>query len=124
MKLEMKYLAPYLHYDLNIKVGLRITSIAKLTCYVTDADSIAMNYVLDTPAYKPMLRPLSDLSKEIEHPDNCTFEQWIEGEYDIMIGSFIPLCGIEKLPYEVMEYLFEWHFDVFNLIPAGLAVKK
>lgn len=77
---------------------------------------------------KLILRPLSDLTKEIE----------IEGK------KFVPLDFIEnrcnnnaefcylskilksnrfkELPYWVVCHLFEWHFDIDNLIGKGLAV--
>ena len=77
---------------------------------------------------KLMLRPLSELTNEIE----------INGQKFVpfqLIGKafpdIIPLLfeainekrNIETLPYQIIEFLLSWHFDIFGLIPAGLAVK-
>ena len=63
-KLELKHLAPYLPYRLKMKVGL--TSLAVVTTDKTDSEHIAVEYALENKAYKPILRPLSDLVKNID----------------------------------------------------------
>jgi hypothetical protein len=71
--------------------------------------------------FKPALRPLSDLTKEIEHngekfvPYNKLTKEisnkaWLS---EIKINLSRPVY----LPYFMVEKLFEWHFDVFNLPP-------
>jgi hypothetical protein len=72
--------------------------------------------------FKPLLRPLSDLTKEIE----------VNGERFIPINK-LPIIGIEVLELEsdinngcieqkYYSKLLEWHFDVFNLIGRGLGI--
>ena len=82
---------------------------------------------------KPILRPLSDLSKEIEvngekfkpsfvlSRDYKNAEEFIhliitekEEDYYKDILSHMPLCIAQKL--------FEYHFDVFGLIEKKLAI--
>lgn len=63
-KLELKHLAPYLPY------GLKVTKedwrrIFKLDIYGTTLNCVGIEFVLNRQA-KPILRPLSDLTKEIE----------------------------------------------------------
>lgn len=124
VKLELKHLAPYLPYGLEIwfKTSKRVK------IHTMSANNI--NDVLHyTTNYKPILRPLSDLTKEIEH----------NGE------KFVPIERIDKnnnleilkclhdqdfdfpndtdlFPYWVVCSFIEYHFDVFGLIDKGLAI--
>lgn len=64
---------------------------------------------------KLILRPLSDLTKEIE----------VNGEKFVPRSKFFgnPLDYIiTKNSYEVVQQLISWHFDIFGLIDAGLAI--
>src|SRR5690606_38177573 len=89
---------------------------------------------------KPILRPLSDLTKEIEHNS-------ISIKLEPELESVIPMLLISKhyhytsredghisyhigdgtcigslyysVPYALIQLLFEWHFDVFGLIDKG-----
>lgn len=81
---------------------------------------------LDVSEFKPLLRPLSDLTKEIEH----------NGERFVPIERISEMLGVDIItdekhhliapitlePYNVVRQLCEWHIDVFNIIPLGLAV--
>ena len=85
--------------------------------------------------FKPLLRPLSDLTKEIEHngekfvplKEINYFYRMLESQEqadeiaDRMIGNSIP---DGTLDYHLMVKLFEWHFDVFGLIEQGKALEK
>ena len=130
MKLELKHLVGYLPYELkgimyyggcvreNVELGL-----------------------MDIPVWlngsypiKPILRPLSDLTKEIEvngekfvpmkkilkevglnYPQECynQDEAWVLNDGYRALGEF---------SYRKIQLLFEWHFDVFGLIEQGLAI--
>lgn len=118
MKLELKHLAPYLPYGLKYRfreiggdVEMFYHSIAGI---LNRGDKI-------------YLRPLSDLTKEIEHNGEKfvpMHEFWNanEGEFEIRLA---PNGAVHNAtPYWIIQKLFEWHFDVFNLIPQGLAIKK
>ena len=142
MKLELKHLAVYLPYGLKgvaTKEYMGIETMRGLTIdeITTDVDSI------DFDDWNPILRPLSDLSKEIEVngerfvPIDIICEDYgcIEasatmddfGTYNIydedekQIDIIMP-DNIHLTSYGVVEKLFEWKFDVYNLIQNGLAI--
>lgn len=136
MKLELKHLAPYLPYELKYFIDFTDGDTA---CWVVEGltvdeifiDGYDCNY--DSENCKPILRPLSDLTKEIT----------IDGE------TFIPIkklgtrySSIKSMLYEntvqldvydtssinllhyltTFEKLYEMHFDIHNLIEKGLAI--
>lgn len=107
MKLELKHLAPYLPYGVNMyyesEAGDWIES------WELNIDKV--RYALEFNN-KPILRPLSDLSK---------------GEFCSIIPQSIKLEIIKLntchwVSYHNIKYLLEHHFDVFGLIPQGLAI--
>ena len=145
MKLELKHLAPYLPYGLVIKVGLATT--AEMTLDKNDRGLVDILWVLNNDAYEPYLHPLSDLTKEIPNDRDHVFlpfetlKRLEKNEFHKCSGakSFIAACELKNVPfsrdkwiakkltncpYWIMQKLFEWHFDVFGLIPSGLALPK
>jgi len=132
MELELKHLAPYLPYKLKI--------------YTPNSTWIGISSVLNyankpTVEIYPILRPLSDLTKEIEVngerfvPESlmsdmghsvlfkngkfrCDLDEDILAEFPVLGKPY----NIEWLPYKMVDKLFEWHFDVFGLIEQGLAI--
>ena len=89
----------------------------------------------------PYLRKLSDLTKEIEvNGERFVPLDWFEIgddnnvsiEYDygnIKLINLLESLSVNShcidtshLPYGATKKLFEWHFDVFALIEAGLAI--
>lgn len=86
---------------------------------------------------KPILRPLSDLTKEITN-DGETFvpiEQLVKPEINVsvsdikIVGHFVDFRGraLMKLDYYWMYHrhvqtLLSWRFDIFNLIESGEAI--
>jgi hypothetical protein len=173
-KLELKHLAPFLPYGINILSKLEsnidkypfepceIVSIDMLSKSITVRHMVGYDKDFEYITYKnfrdvkPILRPLSDLVKEIEvngerfiplgklHYKYCltasgkrttkaSYEYYIDKNcyatfYSVNGGSFgiyIDTIDINKTPYRILRWLFEWHFDVFGLIEKGLAdVKK
>ena len=83
--------------------------------------------------FKPILRPLSDLTKEIKINGEkfvpittieLEVEQWCDA-YQEWMDAYIDYprqLKVMQAPYEIIEKLFEWHFDVFGLIDEGLAI--
>ena len=82
---------------------------------------------------KPLLRPLSDLTKEIEHGgEKFVPIEWlldnrdVDAEYDFISALEDDWASAEDkmifAPFSIAQKLFEWHFDVFGLIEKGLAV--
>ena len=78
--------------------------------------------------YKPVLRPLSDLTKKIDYGNGApvkmieTFfrepRQLLEKELKITNGQLI----YDYLTWEILRKLFKYHFDVFGLIENDLAI--
>ena len=71
----------------------------------------------------PICRPLSDLTKEIEHNGETFIPIERIGIYnpnnvDYLINQILS----EFVEFSVMETLVRWHFDVLGLIPKGEAI--
>lgn len=140
MKLELKHLAPYLSYGLeficicpdsmeyevsqvsNIHLGNEIIEVGATEFEFSD---------LGGEEIKPILRPLSDLTKEIEYNGEKIFPvEWLEDKY--FTTDLHSQCNriiederwINHCDYLLIQYLLEWHFDVFGLIEKGLAIDK
>ncbi|MBE9490830.1 MAG: hypothetical protein IMY67_11090 [Bacteroidetes bacterium] len=150
-KLELKHLAPYLPYGLK---GRTKGGVWNDTEYLIH-EYIGLNYGNNSinmkstkgvslwyniNKHKPILRLLSDLTKEIEMPfgkiipmgwmfgkdwenhsdwDNEeTLNKVVYNTYSCINGKVTP----KHLPYFVSAQLLEMHFDVFGLIPKGLAI--
>lgn len=129
--LTIKHLAPYLPYELKIRCGEMSHPI--LTCADTNEFEIAVKEVFINSAYKPILRPLSDLTKEIE----VNGEKFVPLEKLKIIGMSVDLNenGLELVfdndylwvylhdfKENIYDKLLEWHFDVFGLIEKNLAI--
>jgi hypothetical protein len=112
MKLELKHLAPYLPYDVNIKIintnrNYKVNTIKKLS------NQLFSDYFLKSATiFKPILRPLSDLINS-----NVKDEHGEPIDYEYKSLSLIQLNAYYKI-----ELLFKNHFDVFGLIEKGLAI--
>jgi len=73
---------------------------------------------------KPILRPLSDLTKEINH-DKQVFRP-----IDTLDMTFLDFeyfhsnegLDLSKVTYLDAIRLLSWHFDIFGLISEGLAI--
>ena len=145
MKLELKHLAPYLPYGLKIKNDKSMYWLYQsdgICRGKDDLQSISIGRVL-LNQYKPILRPLSDLTKEITNEKNQTFifvESLEIGEDDngteytdgnikiidelISISKHELFLDVSYLPYLLVKDLIENYFDIFGLIPKGLAIDK
>tara|TARA_R110000772_G_C13017270_1_gene410128 strand:- start:55 stop:450 length:396 start_codon:yes stop_codon:yes gene_type:complete len=125
MKLELKHLAPYLPY------GLKYNNIKNNNTYTMRSISTEINMVdfgwgdaMELNEVKPILRPLSDLTKEIKHDGDkftpCTDYYYLKDELEEL--STLDSSYIRYTRYNVVKVLFELHFDVFGLIEKGLAI--
>ena len=151
-KLELKHLAPYLPYRLNLLVTSNdICTIGDSYNRVYKGNKIGMDckeleIIVDFQYehLKPILRPLSDLTKAIKHngknfiplaeilisiPEadfrfknykNTVIECWNYSNDDSLKFYLPPIIGMNE--YKHIQKLFEWHFDVFGLIEKGLAI--
>ena len=134
-KLELKHLAPYFPYGLKVKITMEgcnymlstSTNIAELEgIYGDDMCLLKQNegsFDLDFNEFKPILRPLSDLNEEIEvDGEKIDITDYVSKSEILQILDESKLCRIHYVPYGIIGRLFEWHFDVFGLIPKGLAI--
>jgi hypothetical protein len=130
-KLTIEHLAPYLPYGVYVYHEDQESKTDKVIgVYNNTIDFETWSPVrpyLDE--YKLVLRPLSDLTREIEHDG----EKFVPSDYwdHLINGNEINIELITMaehhyndywLPYFVHQKLFEWHFDVFDLIDKGLAI--
>ena len=116
MELELKHLAGYLPYGLYFMYDAEPSEYLMLG--LTDK-AIKLDEVTEslTPAwvgyndyFKPILRPLSDLTAGY-------FSAWFVSE-----KRFHKQLANGDLPYIIINELYEDHFDVHNLIENGLAI--
>tara|TARA_R100001377_G_scaffold40581_1_gene22708 strand:+ start:176 stop:595 length:420 start_codon:yes stop_codon:yes gene_type:complete len=123
-KLKLEHLAPYLPYGLKIihnwekvrdsrkeplKRWIKILEPSQLNIFTREDSQKHFKW-------KPILRPLSDLTKEIEEGKPMFFPshqlvKHIENNQDIFNCS-----------YNEINYLLRNHFDAFGLIEKGLAI--
>lgn len=140
MKLELKHLAPYLPYGISIEVSeynnKYITDSWGLKCqsdYLVSEYNRGVRKGLTLTQVKPILRPLSDLTKEIEHKGEkfVPFDRYsdIFGSNDDVLfenmnneNNEMHYSVCKELPHYVFDWLVSFHFDVFGLIDAGLAI--
>lgn len=128
MKLE--HIAPYLPYDLDLywtgahKSSEDDTLISKLTLRNVDDVLIGRNKHAHV---KPILRPLSDLTKEFEHNGRniSLIREWSEVDEipeGVIEKSFEGHVKHDTIPHWMLRELFKHHFDVFQLIEKGEAI--
>jgi hypothetical protein len=133
-KLTIKELAPYLPYGLKVQhttfleFGKNRVVIDTLDSLCADCATFesSMDYYLIDPEdneceIKPILRPLSDLTKSIEHNGEKFVPQDILNHLDL---EWVITSDnlVMKMNYEDVLKLLEWHFDIFGLIEKGLAI--
>jgi len=137
MKLTLRELAPYLPYQLKVKITENFISpynmnpiqkegnVIKFDCYII---------LLMSSGLKFILRPLSDLVKEIEVdgekfvPIEEIKRKYTEYYFATNNESMLSIKGKNEMYVfsnhfiSIQNKLFEWHFDVFGLIEQGLAI--
>ena len=127
-QLEFKHVAPYLPYGLKGVSKADNYGIENVIGYqffgdkcevITNIDNL---YIVE---FMPILRNISDLTKEIEHNGErfvpverikCLYE--IEYRNNNPISMYVDgswTSKITELPYDLVQLLLEWHFNVFNL---------
>lgn len=135
-KLEFKHVANYLPYGLKIN---RYDKLGNLIFKNTELHYLHLEWISQI---KPILRPLSDLTKEIEHngkkfvpidvfeiTDDHTSYLFEYDSGNIKLISDLESIStndcefdINFIPFEVVQKLISWHFDIFGLIKKGLAI--
>lgn len=126
-KLELRHIVGYLPYELKIKilnhkcdfVGIEYSEV---NGYYYIGDKLHLTYKSGSTGkyqkeYKPILRPLSDLTKEIDGTivyDQLSFRSRLDFQYTCP--------SILKWLYDDIQILLKYHFDVHGLIEKGLAI--
>ena len=131
MKLEIKHLAAYLPYflnvfsgDSNVKYLLTDVNLNKNTYqrFVKLDEGDSRYYQQHIEYCKPILRPLRDISTYKYKP------RYGQNKYpisEIMPTEYVEIieCGnVKDIPQDWFELLVKHHFDVFYLINKKLAV--
>jgi hypothetical protein len=124
MKLELKHVAPYLPYRLRIDEVPAFEGVREMVASENSSETVTIDAVIRLQ-YKPILKPLRDLTRDemdiIRAMQFPTAHQWTKQHWNFIkdIKSFPTLQS-----YKITQKLFEGHYDVFGLIPNGLAVTR
>jgi hypothetical protein len=122
MKLELKHLVGYLPY--NVKVKIERTVYPKWEHIYTLSIKELSEYSHGSFVLTPILRPLSDLTKEIE----VNMEKFVPVDRLQLYGYYDEQCleynQVKSISHNMMQYLYEWHFDIHGLIEKNLAIDK
>ena len=126
-KLTIEHLAPYLSYKVKVLTNSVIRELVAENIEINyDYKKTSITNVINGIGHRLILRPLSDLTKEIEVngvkfvPKDELDRVWTTWSYG-NIKNLTP----EKLrdaPYWFMEQLFRWNFDTLGLIEKNLAI--
>lgn len=135
MKLELRHLAAYLPYKLKLnKQTYKNGTYQGIYELTTDNINQVINNVnnnWENKSYFPILKPLSDLTKEIE-VNGLKFVpiEWLEEKYYTL--DLHKQCEritedsrwINHCEYILIQYLLEWNFDIFQLTENKLAINS
>jgi hypothetical protein len=128
-ELELKHILPYLPYKLKCNEKWTLISLSSLEDHAMfdySARFDGENKKGYIQFLKPMLRPMSDLFKDIVHNGrkvnaSILLRNSLESS-SVKSGKFLyPLTEPLAMPYFLIQVLFKYHFDVFGLIEKGLA---
>ncbi len=120
MKLELKHIAPYLPFELKITYGD-----GNIDWNIMSSNHLSDLGNSDFQQFKPILRPLSDLTKQTE----ADIVEYSDIERVVFSGnpSDLYFVNTEEKTYlsdymQAYEKLLKEHYDVFGLIEKGLAI--
>ena len=146
MKLELKHIAPYLPYDIKFTQNeMEYTAFGYATSWYNENGStyIKGRYLIPSKVYpdnvfthsfiidciKPILRPLTDLTKEIEvDGEKFVPSGWLDEKYDTyaihrqLMNIIDDNRWINQCSWLLIQHFLEWHIDIYNLIPEKLAI--
>lgn len=133
-KLTLKELAPYLPYKLRVQgshwvgdlLGIRHTKKkdgTEIQGAFIQADSYNYEFAIPLHTFKPILRPLPDLTKEsgIKDEDLTEFEKTLKDPWKGAV-ALVQIANASEWTYSDVERMFKRHYDVFGLIKKGLAI--
>jgi hypothetical protein len=112
-KLELWHIAGYLPYELLIQVRFETYTREHIL------EGTFLSWSLKN--ITPVLRPMSDLTKEIT-VNGETFIPFIKVGIYLNVEHLIEEVITGMCPVIVFNMLLKWHFDVYGLIAKGLAI--
>ena len=130
MKIELKHLAPYLPHKLK---AVDYFEGMKLEREIVPSNIMA--FVEGDTKAKPILRPLSEITKDSDFIRLINEELYFD-DWEFVVDSWTTLIQLSNnslllvIQNEVApeccllfyDYMIEKHFDVFGLIENGLAI--
>lgn len=143
MKLELKYINPYLIYGLTAETfssdsDKQVVDIISSVDYEHSIITFLNEGNRHIYDVKPLLRPLSQLTKEITHngetfvPIDIMYNHWLSlPEYGLeddtplnrMLFDAIIGIPVTSYPYYMVQMMHEWKFDLYDLINNNLAIE-
>jgi hypothetical protein len=132
-KLQLKEIVGYLPYGIKAVDDFGKARIIDWECQSYTNTIVGLNHVLHSQSvqvncFKPILFPLSNFKSENidDIKEYLGIGQWCD-HYDYYFHAwFDDAESVNKLvlqaPYEVMEFFFLNHYDVFGLIEKDLAI--
>ena len=139
-RLTIEHLASYLPYSVKVCLSADYSE-ANGDTFTLATDNIDI-VEANPKSHKLILRPLSDLTKEIEHngfkfvPVEVIKKEYLHpvkwgsghiGTGIIYENKMLNMCFIDneivgECPLMIYTKLISWHFDVFGLVRKGLAI--
>ena len=132
MKLEIKHLAPYAPFKLKVLLGsnkrdLTAISLDSPFVFVTAYVGSREKQMAGIESIKPVLKPktfLHELQDEIyiRWGGGVSKESkgyWLKGFIDNLMYTAYPALRLDEI-----EFMAEYHIDIFELINQGVAVSE
>lgn len=131
MELQLKHILPYFEHDLRGVIKQKIVTVSSLHKNSLETKPSVHRFTYCSfHHFTPILRPLSDLTKKIE----VNGEKFVPSERHYLEVDKNGFCyeryyadqcesPFVDIPVQVYnEWLYEYHFDVFDLISKGIAI--
>jgi len=128
-KLTLEHLSGYLSYGLKVKMNTT-GNIYKVSGFRKSDDSFKYLFFTNSDCYsdecKPILHPLSDLTKEITHNgETLIFYNFYMSKNDLSNINNCIILNQNLLDYitaTLYNNLLKYHFDIHGLIDKNLAI--
>ena len=132
MKLETKHLAPYLPYNLKCEVlnSGQEKEIGEMIAVYNDGSACFGNIVESEKGFeyiKPVLKPktfLHELQDEIYIRWGGGISKEAKGYWLKDFTDNLMYTAYSALKFDEIEFMAEYHIDIFGLINQGLAVAE
>jgi len=119
MELELKHFSGYFPHGLDCVIKnkiVRLTSLNRFSCETRP--SVHGFTWCAFKDIKLILQPLSDVTrKELE-------EQGFDSHIDYLTYENQGVEWTLEAPFNMVQYLLSQHYDIYGLIPAGLAIDR